>query len=494
MADEDLSGSGAAGGDGPEGGVSPGRPGGPGEGPAGGIERPGTLDRRNLLKLLGAGALGVGAAGVVSSRASAATDASWARRQRSNRLAASSSRTIHIGYITPRTGALASFAVSDPFILKKIRETAAYSKGMKIGGKHYQVKITLADSQSTPNRAAQVAQQLALSSKVDLIVTGNAPETTNPVAAAAEQYHVPCVATVVPWESWYAGLGGNPLKPGTTYQYNTMFFFGMKEFAGCFLPMWDRIHHKTKADKIFAGAFPNDTDGNAFRAGFPPYAEKQGYKFVTGGAYNDGATTYSSMIDKFKSNNCAFFANAPLPPTFNTFWKQAITRGYKPELATVAKVLLFPSTVTALGKLADNIATDAWWTPFTPYKSSLNGLSAKKLAEEWQDSSGTVWFQSLGSAYSLFEVAVEGFQAAHTPHDHAAVAAALHKVDYNGISGPINFTNGPSPGIGITPPVGIQWKPGKKLFGKKFPWEAFVVDNTLNKDVKLTGDLVPGTY
>ncbi len=455
------------------------------------IERPGGIDRRSLLKLVGAGALGAGAAAVLSSSAGAS---SVLRSARSSRLTSAKSGTIHIGYITPRTGALAGFAESDPFVLKKIRSTSQYHKGITVGGKRYSVKITVADSQSTTNRAAQVAQQLALSTKVDLILTANAPETTNPVASAAEQYHTPCLATVVPWESWYAGLGGDPLEPTKTFKYCTVFFFGMKEFAGTFLPMWERVQRETKADKVFAGMYPNDADGNAFREGFPPFAEKLGYTFVTGGSYTDGTSTYSSMIGKFKSGNCTFYSNAPLPPTFNTMWKQAITEGYKPKLATVAKVLLFPSTVAALGKLAENIATDAWWTPFSPYKSSLDGTTTHALAKEWQDSSGNLWWQSLGSSYSLFEVAVEAFKAVDTPHDHAAVAAALHKVHYTGMCGPIDFANGPAPGVGIILPVGVQWKPGKKIFGKKFPWEPFVVDNALNKHVKITGDLVAGTY
>ncbi|MGH9089578.1 MAG: ABC transporter substrate-binding protein [Acidimicrobiales bacterium] len=456
------------------------------------------IDRRTLLKMFGAGAVGLGASATLAACGSSGSgNSAGASPTTAGGASAAPKATggeIKIGYITPKTGPLAPFSQSDSYILTKIRASAAFKNGITVGGKRYSVKIIEMDSQSTSNRAAQVTQQLAQSTKVDLILTANAPETTNPVATACQQYQVPSVATVCPWESWYAGLGGNPGKPTTTFQYCTLFFFGMKEFAGTFLPMWDRIQKKTGAPKVFGGAYPNDADGNAFRAGFPPYAAKKGYKFVTGGAYTDGQSNYSSMIDKFKSQTCAFFSNAPLPPTFNTFWKEAITQGYKPKLATVAKVLLFPSTVTALGSLADNIATDAWWTPFSPYKSSLTGESCKTLGKGWQDQSGKEWWQSLGSAYSLFEVAAEGFKAVDTPHDHAQVAAALHKVSYTGMCGPLDFASGPAPGVGIILPVGVQWRKGKTLLGKKFPYEAYVVDNSLNKHVPITGDLEAGTY
>jgi branched-chain amino acid transport system substrate-binding protein len=432
------------------------------------------------LKTLGAGALALGTAG--------AFEASWSR------LAAASTATgstIRIGYVTPKTGDLSDFSASDNYVLGRIRASSAFASGITVGGKKYRIEIIPVDSQSDPNRASQVTQQLVLQDKVDLVVTSSAPETTNPVALECQQLHVPSLATVVPWESWYAGLGGNPLTPTVSYEYATMFFFGVPQFDQCFVAMWNRIQKETGAAKVFAGMFPNDADGNAFRDAFPPPVEADGYKFVDGGAYTDGTTNYSSMIEKFKAAGCEFFVNCPLPPDFNTFWKQAEQEAFKPRLATVAKVLLFPSDVIALGSLANNIATDAWWTPVSPYKSSLTGESAKSLAVGYETSSGNEWIQSMGSTYSLFEVAVEALAKVDDPHDKAQLADALHKVSYNGICGPINFAKGPAPGVGIIQPVGIQWKPGKKTYGKTYPYEAFVVDNTLNKDIPLTGDLEP---
>ena len=126
--------------------------------------------------------------------------------------------------------------------------------------------------------------------------------------------------------------------------------------------------------------YPNDSDGNAFRGGFEPLIKASGYKVVDGGAYQDGTTDFSSMISKFKSKNCEVFSNAPLPPDFNTFWKQASQQGFKPQIATVAKVLLFPADTAALGPLVNNVATDSWWGPFMPYTSSLTGQTASALA------------------------------------------------------------------------------------------------------------------
>ena len=247
--------------------------------------------------------------------------------------------------------------------------------------------------------------------------------------------------------------------------------------------MWQRVH----TNKVVACQYPNDADGTAFREAFIPLIKESGYKPVDGGAYQDGTTDFSSMISLFKNKHCELFSNAPLPPDFNTFWKQAAQQGFKPKLATVAKVLLFPADTVALGNLVNNVATDSWWGPFMPYKSSLDGQSAKALADGFTSSTGKLWVQSIGSSYSLFEVAKEAFSAAGDPHDKAAVASALHNVSYTGICGPLNFAGGPAPGVGIIKPLGVQWQKGTG----QFPFEMQVVDNSLNPDVKVTADLHP---
>jgi branched-chain amino acid transport system substrate-binding protein len=431
------------------------------------------IARRSLLKGMGAGALAVGAGGFLSACGSGIKGAGGS----------SSSGTINIGFITPLTGELAGFASGDKFVLSQIKNTSAYKNGFKIGKKTYKINILTRDSQSSPTRAGQVAQQLILSNHVDVILTTSTPETTNPVSTQCEQMGTPCLSTVVPWESWYAALGGNPLKPTTTFKYVSMFFFGLKEFQGCFVPMWNRVPN----NKEVACQYPNDADGNAFRGGFEPLIKASGYKVVDGGAYADGITDFTSMISDFKSKKCELFSNCPLPPDFNTFWKQASQQGFKPKLATVAKVLLFPADTVALGPLVNNVATDSWWGPYMPYTSSLNGQTASQLAAEYESSTGNQWVQSIGSSYSLFEVVKEAFSKVSDPHDKAEVAAAMHKVSYTGMCGAIDFPSGPAPGVGIIPPVGVQWK---KATGK-YPFVMQVVDNSLNLSVKIQAKLEP---
>jgi branched-chain amino acid transport system substrate-binding protein len=432
------------------------------------------ITRRSALRGLGAGALATGAGSALAACSS---------RVRGSASAESTS-TVTLGYITPYTGSLAGFASGDKFVLSTIRATSAYKNGFTVGGKKFAVKIIDVDSQSDPNRASQVARQLVLDSNVDMLLTSSTPETVNPVAVVGQTEGVPCLATNDPWESWYAGLGGNPVQPTTAFQYCTLFFFGLKEFQGCFVPMWNRM---PSSSKNVACQYPNDADGNAFRAGFIPLISASGYHPVDGGAYTDGTTDFTAMITTFKNRDCQYLSNCPLPPDFNIFWKQANQQGWKPKLATVAKVLLFPADTVVLGPLVTNIATDSWWGPYMPNKSSLDGTSANALVDAFQAQTGRQWVQGIGSTYALFEIAKEVFTSVSDPHNKQEVASALHKVNYTGMCGPLDFTGGPAPGVAIIPPVGVQWKASTG----RYPFEMQVVDNSLNKAVKIETDLEP---
>ena len=168
-------------------------------------------------------------------------------------------------------------------------------------------------------------------------------------------------------------------------------------------------------------------------------------------------------------------------------WKQSVQQGFKPKLATVAKVLLFPTDAYALGDLVNNIATDAWWAPSLPWTSSFTGETCQQLADEYQATHGQ-WNSNI-SNYTLFEIAHSAFTSVNNPHDKQELANALFQVKLaEAVAGPIDYTSSknPAPGVAITPPVGIQWQKGTK-----YPLEAVVVDNTLQPNAKITGDLLP---
>src|SRR5205823_7765439 len=67
-------------------------------------------------------------------------------------------KSIKIGYVSPRTGPLAAFADADNFVVSNFLETV--KGGLKVGTSNVPVEVIVKDSQSNPNRAAEVAKEL----------------------------------------------------------------------------------------------------------------------------------------------------------------------------------------------------------------------------------------------------------------------------------------------------------------------------------------------
>ncbi len=368
------------------------------------------------------------------------------------RAARAADTTVTIGYVTPETGPLAPFAEADDFILTGLRQ--ALAKGLSVGGATYAVEIVTKDSQSNPNRAASVASDLILKNGVDIMVVASTPDTTNPVSDQCELNGVPCISTVAPWQPWFFTRGGDPK---TGFQWTYHFFWGLEDVIAVYTDMWQQLD----TNKVVGGLFPNDGDGNAWgdkKLGFPPALAAKGYTLIDPGRYQDLASDFSAQIAAFKQANVQILTGVVIPPDFTTFWTQAKQQGFAPRIASVAKALLFPVAVEALGDSANNLSSEVWWSPSHPFHSSLTGLSAADLAAAWTASTKRQWTQCLGFIHAQFEVAIDALKRSGAPKDKDAVVKAIAETKLDTIVGPVDFSKGPVRNVAKTPLVGGQWR------------------------------------
>ncbi len=84
-------------------------------------------------------------------------------------------KAIRIGYVSPQTGPLSAFSAADAFM---VRQFLAAAPGLGI-----EAEVIVKDSQSNPNRAAEVARELISRDEVNLLLVASTPETTNPVCS-----------------------------------------------------------------------------------------------------------------------------------------------------------------------------------------------------------------------------------------------------------------------------------------------------------------------
>ena len=312
-----------------------------------------------------------------------------------------------------------------------------------------------------------------------LIVTPDSAGITD--VPGFEAAGVPCISTVVPWESWYFGRGAKPGAP-SPFKYTFHFSFGVEQFNLAYTHLWPQVPTNNKVGVMW----PNDSDGNAIRQELGPLLSKAGYTIVDPGAYTDGTNDYSSQIGKFKEQGCDIFNTFPIPPDFATFWQQAAQQGYKPLIAQIAKTGLFPSQVEELGDIGVGLASAAYWTPTWPYKSSLTGTSSKDLGDGYQKKSGKQWNQQLGATVALLDAGAAALKAAADPTDKEAVAEAIGKLEVETPIGTLKWGAGPNGNVVATPIIGGQW-----VKGTDFPLDFVLVENSSDKNVPIAAALKP---
>ena len=394
------------------------------------------LNRRGLLA--GLAATGLAAPAILRSTRTRAQD-----------------RVIRVGHVSPRTGPLAGFAEADDFILEGIR--AKFAAGIEGQGGTYGVEIITADSQSNPNRAAEVASDLILGEQVDIITAASTPDTTNPVADQAELNEVPCITTDCPWQPYFFGRGGDP---ASGFENTYHFFWGLEDVIAAFLAMWD----VTGVEKTVAGLFPNDADGNAWgdpEIGLPKPLAEAGYTLVDPGRYQPLTDDFTAQINAFKDAGCRIVTGNMIPPDFATFWAQAAQQGFSPQIVTIGKALLFPSVVESLGERGNGLSSEVWWSPYHPFSSSLTGVSAKDLADGYTAASGRPWTQPIGFKHALFEVVADVIARTEDFDDPSTMVEAIAATSLDTIVGRVDWSTGPVKNVTKTPLVAGQWQRGE---------------------------------
>ena len=363
---------------------------------------------------------------------------------------------VKLGYVSPQSGPLAAFAEADKFIID------GFLAATEAAGLNYEVVVK--DSQSNPNRAAEVAKELIVEDEVALMLVASTPETTNPVATTCEAEEVPCLSTVAPWQPWFIAQQGNPGDPASwkPFDFAYHFFWGLEDVIAVYTNMWAQV----ATNKKVGGRFPNDGDGNAWgdkTVGFPPVLAEQGYGLTDTGRYQGLTDDFSAQINAFKGAGCEIVTGVMIPPDFTTFWNQAQQQGFRPKVASIGKALLFPQSVEALGKAGHNLSSEVWWSPNHPFKSSLTGQSSAETAAGFTGATGKQWTQPIGFVHALFEIAVDVMKRVDDPNDAEKVAAAIAATRLDTLVGTVAWDGANLPpfaarNIAKTPLVGGQWR------------------------------------
>jgi branched-chain amino acid transport system substrate-binding protein len=427
------------------------------------------VDRRRFLRATG---------GLTAAAGLAALESGCISTGRS----APSSRAIRFGAVSSQSGSLAGFGESDAFVFGQVSQEL--KNGLKIGGRSYPVEIRVRDNASDPARAKEVASDL-IDSGIDMMVVAGAPETVNPVADACERAGVPCLSSSAPWQPWYFGRQKDPANP-KPFKWTYHFFWGLEDIIRVFEGLWEQIPN----NRTIAGLFALNADGDAWadpKRGLPGALEPRGFEFASLPRFSDLTDNFDQQIQACLESDAQILTGNPQPPDFATFWNQASRSGFRPVVATVGKALLFPAFVEVLTPNASGLATEVWWHPTWPFRSSLTGQTCAQLAADYTRQTYRQWTQPLGPMHAVFEVAVSALTRAGVG-DKQAIVDALRSTDMSTVVGHLAWGRDKQlpPTVARSPLVGGQWRAGRD-----FPFDLALVSNPGYPQIPVAGRIQP---
>ena len=387
-----------------------------------------------------------------------------------------SKEEIVIGYVGPFTGALSMFTADFDWLSKQAVEAINADGGIYIESydKTLPVRVVIADSESNPTTASEVAQKLVLEQGVDVLCGGWTPDTTAPVSAVAEKNGIPCLLSNSPAESWQAS--GN-------YEWSYGIMFSVEDMMASYADALDKLDTNKKVGFLF----DSEVDGVTFSAALEKELKARGYEIVDPGRFPMSTTDYTSIITQFKDAGCDIVAGNQILPNFTTAWQQFHQLGYVPKAMIIGKAIAYGSDVAALGNdIGNGLLTEIHWDRSYPYTSTLLGLTAEELAQKWESEFNSQYTgTSMGYNLALFEV-LDIALSNCKDLEPATIRQAISEVSYDGIYGHLDAQG---THVFKVPLVTGQW-----VQSDTWDYEAVIVGNGNYPEVETVDPIIiPGT-
>lgn len=355
---------------------------------------------------------------------------------------------IVVGYVAPFTGALSTFTQAWDWVSEMALEAINADGGIYIEAydKKLPVRIVVADSESDPTIASEVAQNLVLDEGVDILMGAWTPTDTAPVSAVAERNQIPALLGNSPAESW--------LESGP-YEWCYSIMFSHEEVVKSYLTAVEKLDTNKKVGLLF----DSEVDGIIKSDFVKQYFGDAGYEIVDPGRFPASTTDYTSLISQLKDANCEIVIADQTLPNFATALEQFKQLNYVPKTMIIGKAISFESDVTALdGELGNGLLAEFYWDRSFPYTSSLLDMSCEEIATKWEEENGTQYPAcELGYDIALLEVLYETLNRC-TDLEPATIREAMASVEYEGVYGPLSFGDGHTMYV---PLMTGQWLPGE---------------------------------
>jgi ABC-type branched-subunit amino acid transport system substrate-binding protein len=361
---------------------------------------------------------------------------------------------ILIGSPASLTGMFAGFGQGQSWGAKAAVEDINKQGGVMVKefGRKIPLEIILSNTESNPQKAGALSEQMIIGKKVHFLVTGNEPPPMHSLAASmAARYNVVHLAHSAVLEPWLA-MGKNASPP-----WKNTWAFGFSIAAGAqpgdfrhkqpgftildtWMPILEKVAGQTNKK---AGVFSSDTpDGRGWYSVFPTALQKKGFE-VCGydkklGLFPGETTDFSLMISKWKKDKVEVLWGNCSAPQFGALWRQARAMGFKPKLVFCGKAPANYLDVSSWGgDLPLGIGLEVKWSPsFATH--GFGETTPKSLAARWSKDTGQPLNDNIGLGYYVIQVLVDAIERAGAL-DTASVNKALAQTDLMTINARVRF-------------------------------------------------------
>jgi branched-chain amino acid transport system substrate-binding protein len=312
-------------------------------------------------------------------------------------------------------------------------------------GKKLPIRLIFADDKSVPAGGAEAAEKLIKLEKVDFLLSSNITPINIAAGTVAEKYKVLFLINC----SWLDQIGDQKFK------WASDFFVSTVSAAISPSQVWNAQKPKAEWPKAIWLMMEDNPDGQGFADAFRKNAKELNYNLAVDEAYTPGTKDYTPSILKAKAAKCDALFWLGFPPDSITLIRQIKEQGLNLKYIHGWKGFWPTEFYTALGKDADYIIHDGFWSESLPYGISAE-LGKRFIATFGMDS------VNIGLFYADPWVLKQAIEQAGTLKGQKVrdVMFSGKFVAKGTTMGDLKFND---KGLCLTPMLALQWMGGKRL-------------------------------
>jgi branched-chain amino acid transport system substrate-binding protein len=354
---------------------------------------------------------------------------------------------VRVGAPLPLTGPLSPEGVKQKQGYDLWADTANAKGGIKVGGKTYKVEIVYVDYASNTPRAVQSAERLITEDKVNFLFSPFGSGAAKAASGVSETYGIPTVAATASSAQVY--------DQGYKYLFGT--FTPNDTLTEPLATIVTRLNPNVKRVAILAR---NDLFPLAIGEEMQKSAKSRNLDVVMFEKYSIGTMDHASAITQMRAAKPDWVFATGYINDLILIRKQMNDLGIVAPVVTMIAGPAYKEFADAVGPLAENISSAAWWHPAARYNGKGVFGSTESFLALWKAKYPDEPDYAQASAAAAGEILQLAIETAGSL-DPAKVRDALAAMNTETFFGRIKF--GPTGQISSLDPPVFQIQGGKPV-------------------------------